>query len=81
MSINFVGRQHKGRRRLERLEILPFYKDKDGNNIPLYSTFTRGYDVFLNSRKNFEEIQKDHPEVKNNLFAFINGQVFKIPFV
>ncbi|MCV2505867.1 hypothetical protein QQG09_08870 [Melissococcus plutonius] len=66
---------------MERLEILLFYKDKNGNNIPLRFTFTHGYDVFLNSRKNFEEIQKDHPEVKNNLFAFINGQVFKIPFV
>lgn len=63
------------------MKIVYFYK-KDGVNIPIFHGSGNGYSFLVRqNKKMIERIQKDYPEAIDNLFALVEGTVFKIPYV
>lgn len=65
-------------------EILFFYKNKRGENVPIGAVETDHYQILFCEdvgKEFFEQKQKDYPEIKDNLFAFVAGKVFKVPYV
>lgn len=57
-----------------------FYK-KDGINIPIgICTESTDYGslFIVDGEEWFQQLQKDHPEIKGNLFIFADGAEFKV---
>lgn len=54
-----------------------FFKEEK-ENIPVVIGNCRGYTCLKPSKKTLERINNDYPESKDNLFALVDGRVFKI---
>lgn len=55
--------------------VIYFHKDRDGNNIPFM--FGTGLSLLFD-KKDWEKINNDFPETINNLYALVQGVVFKL---
>lgn len=65
------------------LQAMYFYKENN-QNIPLgYYSESSDYRNLFNVKNDswFIELQKDYPEIKDNLFVMIDGTEFKVPTV
>ena len=65
-------------------KILFFYKNKSGENMPIGAVETDHYQILFcedAGKEFFLQKQKDYPEIKDHLFALVEGEVFKVPYV
>lgn len=58
-------------------KVIYYYYDESGNRRPLDIEINDGYDL-MTQEYFIEETLKDHPNLKNNFYALVDGTEFKI---